>query len=91
MGMIGKDQRSKMLFFTAEKNGNFYIRAAANMGISHLKNKRVKNVKLRAASDHLLNSDCDINFDDIFILSKDWQVQFINKKSHWLKSKVVGD
>ena len=46
----------------------FYIRAAEHMGISHLTNKRLKNVK---QSDHLLTCDCNINFDDFTILSKD--------------------
>ena len=40
------------------------------MGISHLKNKRLKNVKESAVSDHLLTCDCNINFDDFTILSK---------------------
>ena len=50
---------------------HFYIRAAEHMGISHLTNKRLKNVKQSAISDHLLTCDCNINFDDFTILSKD--------------------
>ena len=50
---------------------HFYIRAAEHTGISHLKNKRLKNVKQSAISDHLLTCDCNINFDDFTILSKD--------------------
>ena len=49
----------------------FYIRAAEHMGISHLTNKCLKNVKQSAISDHLLTCDCNINFDDFTILSKD--------------------
>ena len=49
---------------------HFYIRAAEHTGISHLKNKRLKNVKQSAISDHLLTCDCNINFDDFTILSK---------------------
>ena len=41
------------------------------MGISHLTNTRLKNVKQSAISDHLLACDCNINFDDFTILSKD--------------------
>ena len=50
---------------------HFYVRAAEHMGISHLTNKRFKNVKQSAISDHLLTCDCNINFDDFTILSKD--------------------
>ena len=41
------------------------------MGISHLTNKRLRNVKQSAISNHLLTCDCNINFDDFTILSKD--------------------
>ena len=50
---------------------HFYVRAAEHMGISHLTNKRLKNVKQSAISDHLLTCDCNINFNDFTILSKD--------------------
>ena len=50
---------------------HFYVRAAEHMGILHLTNKRLKNVKQSAISDHLLTCDCNINFDDFTILSKD--------------------
>ena len=50
---------------------HFYIRAAEHMGNSHLAIKRLKNVKQSAISDHLLTCDCNINFDDFTILSKD--------------------
>ena len=39
------------------------------MGISNLTKKRVKNVKQSAVSDHLLQCDCSINFDDFDILA----------------------
>ena len=41
------------------------------MGILHLTNKRLKNVKQSAISDHVLTCDCNINLNDFFILSKD--------------------
>ena len=41
------------------------------MGISPLTNKRLKNVKQSAISDHFLTCDCNMNFKDITILSKD--------------------
>ena len=50
---------------------HFYVTSAEHMGISHLTNKRLKNVKQSAISDHLLTCDCNINFDDFTILSKD--------------------
>ena len=50
---------------------HFYVRAAKHMGISHLTNKRLKNVKQSAISDHLLTCNCNINFNDFTILSKD--------------------
>ena len=33
--------------------------------------KRLKNVKQSAISDHLLTCECNINFNDFTILSKD--------------------
>ena len=41
------------------------------MGTSHLTNKRLKNINQSAISDHLLTCDCNINFNDFTILSKD--------------------
>ena len=41
------------------------------MGISHLTNKRLKNVKQSAISDHMLTCVCNINFNNLTILSKD--------------------
>ena len=37
----------------------------------NLTNKRLKNVKQSAISDHVLTCDCNINFNDFTILSKD--------------------
>ena len=41
------------------------------MGISHLTNKRLKNVEQSAISDHVLTWECNIKFHDFTILSKD--------------------
>ena len=46
----------------------FYTRAAEYMGISNLKGKHLRNVKQSARSDHLLQCNCTINFDDFDIL-----------------------
>ena len=45
-------------------NHHFYVRAAEHMGISHLTNERLKNVKQSVISDHMLTCDCNINFND---------------------------
>ena len=50
---------------------HFSVRTAEHMGISHLTNKRLKNVKQSAISDHVLTCDCDMNFNHFTILSKD--------------------
>ena len=41
------------------------------MGISHLTNKCLKNVKQSPISDHVLTCGYNINFNDFTILSKD--------------------
>ena len=41
------------------------------MGISHWMNKSLKNDKQSAISHHLLTFGCNINFNDLTILSKD--------------------
>ena len=51
---------------------SFYVRAAEHMEILHLTNNRLKNVKESAISEFLLTCDCNINFDDFIILSKDF-------------------
>ena len=50
---------------------HFFTRAAEHMGISNLTEKRFKNVKQSAVSDHLLQCDCSINFDDFDILASE--------------------
>ena len=50
---------------------HFFTRAAEHMGISNLTEKCVKNVKQSAVSDHLLQCDCSINFDDFDILASE--------------------
>ena len=50
---------------------HFFTRAAEHMGISNLTEKRVKNVKQSAVSDHLLQCDCSINFDYFDILASE--------------------
>ena len=49
----------------------FYTRATEHMGISNLTWKCLKNVKQSAISDHLLQCNCAINFDDFSILATD--------------------
>ena len=48
---------------------HFYTRAAKHMGISNLTGKCLKNVKQSAISDHLLQCNCTINFDNFDILA----------------------
>ena len=48
---------------------HFYTKAAEHMGISNLTKKRLKNVKQPAISDHLLQSNFTINFDNFGILA----------------------
>ena len=62
--------KAATLFITAKKC-HFYVRAAEHMGIWHLTNKRLKNVKQSAILDHLLTCHCNIKFNDFTILSKD--------------------
>ena len=50
---------------------HFYVRAAEHIGISHLTNKHLKNVKQSAILDYVLTCDCNINLNDFTILSKD--------------------
>ena len=46
-------------------------RAAEQMGISNLTEKRVKNMKVSAVSDHHSQYDCVISFDDFDVLASD--------------------
>ena len=48
---------------------HFYTKAVEHMGISNLTGKRLKNVKQSAISDHLLQCNCTINFDNFDILA----------------------
>ena len=48
---------------------HFYTRAAEHMGISNLTGKRLKTVMQSAISDHLLQCNCTINFDDFDFLA----------------------
>ena len=50
---------------------HFDTRATEHMGNSNLTGKRLKNVKQSAISDHLLQCNCAINFDDFSILATD--------------------
>ena len=50
---------------------NFYTRVAEHMEISNLTGKRLKNVTQSAISDHLLQCNCVINFDDFSTLATD--------------------
>ena len=48
---------------------HFFTRAAEHVGISNLIEKRVKNMKESAVSDHRLRCDCVISFDDFDVLA----------------------
>ena len=50
---------------------HFFTRAAEHMGISNLTGKRLKSVKQSTVSDHILESNCSIDFDDFDILVSD--------------------
>ena len=50
---------------------NELIQSSCTYGILHLRNRRLKSVKQSAISDHFLTCDCNINFNDFTILSKD--------------------
>ena len=50
---------------------HFLTRAAEHMGISNLIGKHLKCVKQLAVSDHLLECNCSIDFDQCDILASD--------------------
>ena len=50
---------------------DIFLPEQQNMGISHLTEKRVKNIKKSAVSDHRLQCDCVISFDDFDVLASD--------------------
>ena len=58
-------------FYYGKRKHDLYVITAERIGISHLTNKRLKNVKQLGISDSLLICDCNINFNDFIILSKD--------------------
>ena len=62
---------STIYYGKTKRHFHFYVRGTQHIGISHLTNKHLKNVKQSAISDHLLTCDCNINVDDFTILSKD--------------------
>ena len=47
---------------------HFFTRASEHMGTSNLTGKHIKNTKGSVISDHLLQCDCPITFDDFGIL-----------------------
>ena len=53
------------------KLSHLLTRATKHMLISHLTDKRLKNVKQSAVSDHLLICNCNVTFDNFKILSKE--------------------
>ena len=50
---------------------HFFTRDAEHMAISNLTEKRLRCVKQSAASDHLLECNCSIDFDHFDILVSD--------------------
>ena len=50
---------------------HFFTKAAEHMGISNLTEKRVKNMKESAVSDHHLQCDYVISFGDFDVLASD--------------------
>ena len=50
---------------------HFFTRASEHMGTSNLRGKRIKNAIELAISDHLLQCDSPITFDDFNILASD--------------------
>ena len=58
---------------------HFYTRADEHMGISNLRGKGLKNVKQSAISDHLLQCNCTINFDNSDILAAESNKLFLRE------------
>ena len=67
---IGKRVVTAMLLITIKLTANFY-RAPEYRGVSNLTGKRLKNVKDSAVSDHLLQCNYTIDFDQFDILAND--------------------
>ena len=55
------------------------------MGISNLTEKRVKNMKESAVSDHRLQCDCIISFDDFVLASGTNNFRLLIKESLLIK------
>ena len=65
----------------------FRTRAAEHMGISNLTGKRLKNVKQSSISDHLLQCNDTINFDNIDILAGNSnKFKLLLRESYLIKS-----
>ena len=61
----------KFLYREKQVNTYIYVRAAEHMGILHLTDNSLKNLKQSAISDHVLICDCNKSFNDFTILFKD--------------------
>ena len=71
-GIIYRQTRSNYkVTYYGKTLRHFYARVAEHMGISNLTGKCLKNVKQSAISDHLLQCNCAINFDNFSILATD--------------------
>ena len=76
-----KKIHSDLIYRCRCRNGNvtyygktyrhFFTRAGEYMGNSKLTEKRVKNLKESAVSDHRLQCDCVFSFDDFDVLVSD--------------------
>ena len=62
----------------------FYTRESKHMGISNLTGKRLEIVKQSAISDHLLQCNCTINFDNFDLLAAE-----SNKFKLFLRESVL--
>ena len=74
----------------------FYTRTVEHMGISNLTGKCLKNIKQSAISDHLLQCNCTISFDDFSILATDWnkfklllRVSFLIKRDKPILNRTI--
>ena len=66
----------------------FFTRTAEHMGLSNLTEKRVKNMKVSAVSDHRLQHHCAIIFDDFNVLVSDTNnFRLLIKESLLIKRK----
>ena len=91
---LQKKIRSGIIYCYTSSNGkvtfygktfhHFYIRTTEHMGIFNLTEKRLKNVKQSAISDHLLQYNCAINSDDFSILATDCNKVQITSKGEFV-------